>query len=63
MNVWMAYMLTYVARWISVGIAVSVAIYTTGKWSMLWFFLIPAIFGTHVRDTRDKTELQDSEGE
>lgn len=28
-------------KWIAVSIAVSVAIYVTGNWKLLWFFLIP----------------------
>ena len=27
-------------KWIAVSIAVSVAIYATGNWKLLWFFLI-----------------------
>jgi hypothetical protein len=30
-------------KWIAVSIAVSVAIYVTGNWKLLWFFLIPML--------------------
>ena len=32
-----------VIKWIAVSIAVSVAIYVTGNWKLLWFFLIPML--------------------
>jgi hypothetical protein len=35
--------ITDVIKWIAVSIAVSVAIYVTGNWKLLWFFLIPML--------------------
>ena len=41
--VWIA--IIYSSIWVPVGAAITVAIQKTGNWKLLWFFLIPALFG------------------
>lgn len=40
---WIA--IIYSSIWMSVGAAITAAIQETGNWKLLWFFLIPALFG------------------
>lgn len=46
-----AFAIAYAAEWLSVGIAVSTAVYVTGNWKLLWFFLILAFFGPSYHHT------------
>lgn len=58
--------IVYMAVWISMAAAVSVGIVVTGKWSLLWFMLIPALVemrsdGTRSRRKEGKRDEQDKD--
>ena len=36
--------------WLALGIAITMAIYITGDWRLLWFFLLPGLFRLGTKD-------------
>lgn len=45
--------LMYIAEWASMSIAITSEIQIAGNWKLLWFFLIPAIFGPSYSATKE----------
>lgn len=48
--IWIAYAL----EWISMAAAVSVGIYVTGNWHLLWFMLIPCLVSVYTTSENEK---------
>lgn len=51
--------IAYAAVWISMAAAVSTGIYVTGKWTLLWFMIIPLFVS--VKSERQKKGEGDDE--